>query len=134
MLFKYTRKIFAYECDIYGHLNNANYLHIFEEARSEALETMNMPVSRFSELGFAIFVTKATIEYKASIESGKIYKVESRMTKINRLRSTWVQKIVDFDGNLCCDFVLEAVFVKGRKPARLTHEQLDLFKPFVSGE
>ncbi len=131
MSFVYKRKIFSYECDIYGHLNNANYLHVFEEARSEALDETGISISFLNSKGISIFVTESTIKYKKSLEKGEVYKVESKILKINRLRSTWSQQIFDSDGNLCCDFILEAVFVKGRKPGRIDNELLELFKKFI---
>jgi len=52
-MFNYSRRIFSYECDIYGHLNNAEYLKLFEEARSEAL----------TEIGYSLFVTSRIITH-----------------------------------------------------------------------
>jgi len=62
-ILEYKRKIFGYECDIYGHLNNANYLHLLEEARADALEQMQLPVRKLAEMGFHIYLTNIELSF-----------------------------------------------------------------------
>jgi len=45
MIANFRKRIYGYECDLYGHLHNTNYLNILEAARSEALVDVGMPVN-----------------------------------------------------------------------------------------
>ena len=67
MVLEYKRKIFGYECDIYGHLNNANYLHLYEEARADALEQMGLAVRELNKSGYHIYLTSIELTFKRGI-------------------------------------------------------------------
>lgn len=123
----YKRKIFGYECDVYGHLNNANYLHIYEEARSEALDNLGIPVKKLADSGYHIYLTKIELKFfkSISIESG--ITVVSCTEKADRLSSVWLQEIYNEDKELCNQAIVSAVFVKKGKPCRLSREIYDLY-------
>ncbi|MEA1972614.1 MAG: acyl-CoA thioesterase, partial [Candidatus Cloacimonadota bacterium] len=85
----YKRKIFGYECDLYGHLNNAKYLNICEEARSDALEQTDYSVNYLYQLGIYMFVRNANIQFIKSIPVGSEISIRSKVVKYTRLRSIW---------------------------------------------
>ncbi len=125
---KYTRKVYGYECDVYGHLNNANYLHLLEEARAEALEEIGFPIKKFKEMEIHIYVTKVMIKYKRAIELEDTVTIESGYEKFNRLLSTWIQKIYSSSGELCAIAEVDAAFIKNGKPHRISREMLKFFQ------
>ena len=98
---KYNRKIFGYECDIYGHLNNANYLHLYEEARAEALEEMDMSIGKLSEEGVHIYLSEINLTFKIGLPVGEKVVIDSRMIKATRATSIWKQEIFNSAGKLC---------------------------------
>ncbi|MCK7480275.1 MAG: thioesterase family protein [Candidatus Moduliflexus flocculans] len=55
----------SYECDAYGHVNNANYLHYLEVARGELLHAMGLDYRGLIAAGYGLYVTKVCIEYKS---------------------------------------------------------------------
>lgn len=55
----------SYECDGYGHVNNANYLHYLEVARGEFLRAIGLDYKRLIAAGYGLYVTKVCIEYKS---------------------------------------------------------------------
>jgi acyl-CoA thioester hydrolase len=61
-----TIRVNTYECDPYGHVNNATYLNYLEHARYEFLRDIGFDYKDFVEKGFAVYIAKITIEYKAS--------------------------------------------------------------------
>jgi YbgC/YbaW family acyl-CoA thioester hydrolase len=79
---EYRRKIFGYECDIYGHLNNANYLHLYEEARANALEEMDMSVGNLSEEGIHIYLSEITLNFKSGLPVGVKVTIDTRMQQL----------------------------------------------------
>jgi len=127
MISEYRRQIFGYECDVYGHLNNANYLHIFEEARSQLLVKTGYSIPNLQAQGVEIFAISINIDYIKQVSNSEAIIVSSRIEKINRLRSTWNQTLLDSSGNICAKFKLQTVFAQNGKAKRMEKE---LFKDF----
>lgn len=115
----YKRKIFGYECDLYGHLNNAKYLNICEEARSDALEQTDYSVNDLYELGIYMFVRNANIQFIKSIPVGSEITIRSKVVKYTRLRSIWEQKLIDAQNEVCSIITIDVIFTKDNKPKRL---------------
>ena len=88
---KYNRKIFGYECDIYGHLNNANYLHLYEEARADALEEMDMSIGKLNKEGVHVYLSEINLTFKIGLPVGEKVIIDSRMIKATRATSIWKQ-------------------------------------------
>ena len=54
----------SYECDSYGHVNNAVYLHYLEYARHEYLRDIGVSIPELRESGYGLLVAKVSIEYR----------------------------------------------------------------------
>jgi YbgC/YbaW family acyl-CoA thioester hydrolase len=130
MIFKYKRMIFGYECDIYGHLNNAAYQHILEEARSAALDIMQLPLTDLADKGIQIFLKRIMIEYIRGIPFGKEILINSRIVDFNRVKSLWFQEITDHYGKLLAKAEVTGVFVKEGKPLRVGEEITNKLKDY----
>jgi YbgC/YbaW family acyl-CoA thioester hydrolase len=124
----YNRKIYGYECDIYGHLNNANYLHIYEEARAELLQELGMSISDFNEHNISIYLTRIEMQFVKSITLEETIKVQSDISQTTRLRSIWVQEMYNANNELCNKATVEGVFVSDGKPIRLPRPLFDQLK------
>lgn len=131
MEFIYLRKIIAYECDIYGHLNNANYLHIFEEARSDALEKMDMSIGKCLGLGLGFYLTSVEVNFKRGLKLDRVYTVKTGIASMDRLKSEWRQEIYDAENNLHTVGVFKVVFVLNGKPGRIKPETFSVFSQFL---
>jgi len=121
------RKIYGYECDVYGHLNNANYLHLYEEARADALEQMKIPVRDLAAIGYHIYITNIELTFKKGLPLESNVTIISNIEQANRLTSTWIQEIYNEAGELCNYAIVKGAFVKDGKPVRISK---DLFKHF----
>ena len=64
MICKCTLKVRSYECDSYGHVNNANYLHYLEFARYEFLKDLGFDYPAMIEAGYGVYVARIEIDYK----------------------------------------------------------------------
>jgi len=133
MVHEYKRRIFGYECDIYGHLNNANYLHLYEEARSIFLEDVGLPVRKLQELGIAIYITKVEIDFIKGILLESNVDIKSWVVSGSRLRGLWQQEMY-VDGELCSRITLEGVYANNGKPRRLPRDVFALFENTVEPE
>jgi acyl-CoA thioester hydrolase len=130
-LFIHKRKIYGFQCDIYGHLNNSSYLQIHEEARSEALAEMGLPITKLIELNILIFLTRVELIYKKGVSNDSTITIKSSITKMSRLKSTWLQEIYDEEGELCNVAVVEGVFIVNGKPGRIAKEIYQQFVQFA---
>lgn len=128
---EYKRKIFGYECDIYGHLNNAIYLHIYEEARAETLDQMGMSIQKLHEKNIGIFLINLELEFIKAIQMGEIITVHSYIIESTRLRATWKQEIFNSKNELCNRAFVKGVFIKDTKPNRLPKDIFEHFNKFI---
>ena len=54
----------TYECDSYGHVNNANYLNYLEYARYELLKDVGFDYPKAIDAGYGVFIARIEIDYK----------------------------------------------------------------------
>ena len=134
MIFEYKKKIYGYECDVYGHLNNAIYLQIFEAARCEALVNMQMPLSKLKNEGIMMFVVRAEIDYKKGIMLDEEILVKSQIQKHDKLSVMWSQEIYNSGKTLCSSALIRIVYVKEYKPSRISTELFDFFDKFCDSD
>ena len=71
--------VYPYECDAFGHLNEAAFLAVFERARWESL-ARGPGMDVFRRSGVWPAVRKATIEYRAAAYPGDVLRVETLVT------------------------------------------------------
>ena len=64
MICKCNVKVRSYECDSYGHVNNANYLNYLEFARYELLKDVGFDYPAMVKAGYGVFVARIEIDYK----------------------------------------------------------------------
>ncbi len=62
-------KVRGYHCDFYGHVNNARYLEMMEEARWQYLE-VGLGLEYWSDRGMGFVVASVTLNYKRPISPG----------------------------------------------------------------
>ena len=64
MVCKCSLKVRTYECDSYGHVNNANYLNYLEYARYEFLRDVGFDYNAMIKEGYGIYVARIEIDYR----------------------------------------------------------------------
>ncbi|MGC9361304.1 MAG: acyl-CoA thioesterase [Candidatus Syntrophosphaera sp.] len=131
MIFNFSKRIYGFECDVYGHLNNANYLQILESARAEAMLEMGMSVSRMRELDLQVFIRGFELDYVKSIELEDVVTIKSWFDSINRVKGHWVQQIFNSRGELCFEARMIGVFARGGRANRLPPEVFESFHKFL---
>ncbi len=73
-------KVRGYHCDFYGHVNNARYLEMMEEARWQYLET-GMGLEYWSDRGLGFVVAGIDIKYKRPASPGIDLEITTEMTE-----------------------------------------------------
>ena len=67
VIFEYEMKVRDYECDVQGHVNNANYQHYFEVTRHEFLEQVGLNFHKLHKQGIDTVVSRVEIRYKVPL-------------------------------------------------------------------
>ncbi len=83
-----------YECDGYGHVNNANYLNYLEYARGEFLKAIGFDYKGFMKAGYGIYVVKISINYKSPAFPEDDLTIISKTIERKRATGIFYQKIL----------------------------------------
>jgi acyl-CoA thioester hydrolase len=76
-----------YECDSYGHLNNANYIRFMQEAAFEASAAVGYPKTRYEALGRLWLARETEIEYLRPLYAGDTVEVKTWVADFRQVRS-----------------------------------------------
>jgi acyl-CoA thioester hydrolase len=76
-----------YECDAYGHVNNANYLRYMEQAAIEASAAIGYDDARYQALGTMWLIHETDIEYLQPLRAGEAFEVKTWVSDFRRVRS-----------------------------------------------
>lgn len=90
--------VYPYECDAYGHLNEAAYLQIFERARWEAL-ARGPGMHPFQRNGVWPAVRKAIVEYHLPAFPGDVLEVHTEPVRLGRTSMEMRQRAVRVGDN-----------------------------------
>ena len=131
MVFEFRKRVYGFECDVYGHLNNANYLQLLESARAEAMIEMGMSVARMRELALQVFIREFHLDYRLAVEHEDLITIKSCFNEMNRLKGRWTQRIFNSRGELCFEAQMVGVFASGGRAKRLPPEVFELFLEYL---
>ncbi|MDR1955647.1 MAG: acyl-CoA thioesterase [Treponema sp.] len=93
MVCECTLVVRTYECDSYGHVNNANYLHYLEYARYEFLKTVGFDYPGAIKAGYGVYVARVEIDYKKSAVVDDALCIRSWPIKKGVVSGTMAQEI-----------------------------------------
>lgn len=91
----------SYECDSYGHVNNAVYLNFLEYARMEYLHQIHFDYKGAVAEGFYLYVTHIDIHYKASAFLDDVLKIEVYAKDLRAVSGTLHQTVRKENGTVC---------------------------------
>jgi len=88
-----TFKVRSYECDSYGHVNNAVYLNYLEFARMSALFEKGFTLDQMKDKGYLVFVKKIEIEYRNPLYQDDEISVKTFTSESRNTSGTFTQQI-----------------------------------------
>ena len=112
----------SYECDSYGHINNATYLNYLEYARIEFLEDLPISYRELRRRGVGFVVTRICIDYRLQVGGGETLRIETRTIKKERIRVVFQQNIYRGDQLIAEAQVTWACVNEQGRPIRLPPE------------
>lgn len=98
-----TLTVRTYECDSYGHVNNANYLNYLEYARYEFLKDIGFDYPGAIGAGYGVLIARIEIDYKRPALADEVLTITSRPVKKGAASGILDQKIMRGD-----DLVVQA--------------------------
>ncbi|MBN1841707.1 MAG: acyl-CoA thioesterase [Deltaproteobacteria bacterium] len=84
----------TYECDSYGHVNNAVYLNYLEYGRMAVLEKKGFSLAKLKQMGAIIVVRRIEIDYKAPAREGDRLVVRTYLKDHNKMKGIFSQEIL----------------------------------------
>lgn len=124
-IFTYPLLIKEVYLDTFGHMNNATYLTLLEEARWDLLTKNGFGVQKIEETGLGPIILEIKITFLKEIRLREEIIVETQLLSYERKVGVLSQKMLR-DGEVCCqaEFVFGLFDLKERKLVLPTPEWL----------
>lgn len=114
--------------DTFGHVNNAKYLELFEEARWDMIHDRGFSVKEILEKGIGPVVLEVNLRFTKEVRLREKIKIVSEVQAetVNKKTMTMRQTMVNGKGDVCCEarFVFGLFDLKARKLIPPTPEWL----------
>ena len=108
-MIEYKKEILEHHLDTLGHVNNATYLELFEEARWQLITDNDYGIDVVHKRGQSPIILRVEMDFKAEVLNRESVSITTELleypSKVGKLK----QKIVKADGSVAC----EAIFVFG---------------------
>lgn len=137
----YEHKTQYYETDQMGIIHHANYLHWFEEARTDLMEQMGMGYDQMEGHGIICPVLSVHAEYKSMARFGETVQIVVNLKEYNGIRMLLEYTVLDkASGQIRCVGESRHCFLtRDGKPVSLKRNYIEMDKAFreyseVSGE
>lgn len=105
--------------DTFGHMNNAKYLEIFEEARWDIISGRGFSIGEIQKNGFGPVVLEVNLRFSKEVRLRQKIKIVSAVDHAlsTGKTMTMVQNMVNEKGEVCCTgrFVFGFFDLKARK-------------------
>jgi acyl-CoA thioester hydrolase len=89
-----TFTVRTYECDSYGHVNNAVYLQYLEYARWHYLKDIGFNYEGARKAGYGTYVARIEIDYKSPALTDDVLTIKSKPVKKGAVSGTFHQIIM----------------------------------------
>ena len=125
-IFEYPLTILETHLDTFGHVNNAVYLQIFEEARWELITQNGYGLDKIKETGLGPTILEIKIRYSRELKPRTKIIIKTQLASYNGRIGTIKQWIVDHEQNKYCEaeFTMGLFDTKARKLVTPTSDWL----------
>lgn len=120
-----------YHIDAYGHINNAQYLTMLEEARSQFMESAGCSIEGYFVQGIYIFLSEINIKYKKPAVMGDRLEIFTWFPIMKRVKIRFQQEIRLADtGELIATASVSCGFIKGDQVISIPREFLQIMQNY----
>jgi thioesterase III len=100
---RYPLQILERHLDTFGHVNNATYLQLFEEARWDWITQNGYGLERVQRERKGPTILEINITFKRELRNRQQVEIVSWLESYRSKLGTVVQHLSDDQGNLCCE-------------------------------
>jgi YbgC/YbaW family acyl-CoA thioester hydrolase len=106
---RYPITILERHLDTFGHVNNATYLTLFEEARWDWITRLGFGLDKIQASRTGPVILEVNVRFRRELSNRQAGRIETRVLERNHKITRLGQKVLLDDGSLACD----AEFVMG---------------------
>lgn len=127
-MFTFNTIIQNQHIDAFGHMNNAAYLEILEEARWDILKTHGFDKDKVNEIGFGPIILEINIRFLKELKLHDAIQIKTTRSSFTGKIGKIFQEIKKND-ELCCkaEFTIAFFDLTKRKIIEPNHDILQLF-------
>lgn len=131
VIYKRNFRVRSYECDAYGHVNNANYLRYMQEAATEASAAVGWDEARLAEVGHIWLIRETDIEYLHPLRYGDTLEITTWVGDFRRVRSRRYYELRNQAGEIVARASTDWVYVNRETgmPSSIPPEMMLNFHP-----
>ena len=119
------------ELDPYGHVNHSVYVQYFEAGRVEALDSAGMGLDVLQQqLGLSLVVADIATRFLASAVLGDTLVVESGLSRVGRVKATWLQRVLRGDEVVATQRMTSGCLGLDGRPTRFPAQLVAALQPF----
>jgi acyl-CoA thioester hydrolase len=121
-----------YECDLYGHVNHANYLRYMQEAAFDASAAVGYSLETYQAMARYWLIRDTDVEYLSPLRFGDTVRVKTWVVDFRRVRSRRAYELYrENDGELVARAQTDWVFLETEtnRPATVPPEMVTAFLP-----
>src|SRR5688500_5864821 len=100
--FSYTVTIKKEHLDLFGHVNNAAYLQLFEEARWDLISKNGYGIQKIQETQLAPTILEIRVSFLKELRLSDRITIETSLTSYKNKIGTLTQKMIRND-DVCCE-------------------------------
>ena len=93
-IFESVLHVRSYECDFYGHANNAVYLNYLEFARMETLTSQGFTLESLQKKGYLTVIRRIEIDYKYPVRMNDKLIIRTFLSDAGKTSGTFTQQII----------------------------------------
>ena len=125
-IFEYPLLIIERHLDTFGHVNNATYLQILEEARWELITTRGYGLQKIRESGLGPTILECNIRFMKELRLRQNINIKTQTLSAGGKIGMLSQRIYNEKNDLCCEavFTIGLFDTKERKLVQPTPEWL----------
>lgn len=126
VIHRYPLKILEGHLDSFGHVNNATYLSILEEARWDLITTNGYGLQKIHETSEGPVILRVNLDFLRELRLRQQILIETRLLSHQKKLSVIYQEIKDNEGRVCAkaEFTIALFNLKQRKMITATEDWL----------
>ena len=101
--YTYNLTIKEHHLDTFGHVNNATYLALFEEARWEIIEQNGFGLSKIMQSGLGPTILEVKIKYKRELKNREPISIRTTAQPYRGKIGVIQQQMINSKGEVCCE-------------------------------